>query len=337
MISDSNSQKRHLEERAEIFEAVEAAARWRESLFGPFGKEPATSAYRLLNADGDCVPGFMVDAYGGFLVVQVLREEALKRADLLEAALEEILKPRGIVRKLRFRQVGRGRIEDFVARGDRPPGVLTVLEAGVPFEVELLGALHTGLFTDLREERIRLRGLAAGKRVLNTFAYTGSFSVAAALGGAAQVTSVDVVEKALDRARRNFRLAGLDPGEHFFVRMDVREYLRMASRRGWRFGAIVLDPPTFASFKRGTWSLKNEYPALLELALSVLDPGGFLWATSNTESLAPERFDRFIAEALERSGRSAQTVAISGLPPDYPTPPSRPELRYLKVHVLRVF
>ncbi len=332
---DSNSEERLLQERAHIREAVEAAARWRESLFGPFGKEPSTSAYRLVHAEGDGLPGFAVDVYGAFLVVQVLGEEALERADPLEAALEEILKPRGIVRKLRYRQTGRGRVDDLVARGDRPPGVLVVLEDGVPFEVELRGALHTGLFTDLREERIRLRKLASGKRVLNTFAYTGSFSVAAALGGAAQVTSVDVVEKALERAKRNFRLAGLDPGEHFFVRMDVREYLRMALRRGWRFDAVVLDPPTFASFKRGTWSLKNEYPGLLELALSVLEPGGLLWATCNTESLPPERFERFIAEALAQSGRRAQTVAVSGLPPDYPTPPARAELRYLKVHVLR--
>lgn len=341
MTSDSNRREedlrhRSLQERAEIRRAVEAAARWREALFGPFGREPATSAYRLVHGEGDGLAGIAVDAYAGFLVVQVLREEALERADLVEAALEDALRPRGIVRKLRYRQVGRGRVEDLVARGEKPPGVLTVVEDGVPFEVELLGSLHTGLFTDLREERIRLRRLAAGRRVLNAFAYTGAFSVAAALGGAARVTTVDVVEKALERARRNFLLAGLDPGAHFFARMDVREYLRMAGRRGWRFDAAVLDPPTFAAFKSGSWALKNEYPDLLELSFGLLEEGGLLWATANTESLPAEKFEGFIAEALERSGRRAQTLALSGLPPDYPTPPSRPELRYLKVCVLRL-
>jgi 23S rRNA (cytosine1962-C5)-methyltransferase len=282
------------------------------------------------------MPGFAVDAYGGYLVVHVLDAEALDRAPFVEAALDSVFVPRGIVRKLRYKQKGRGRVEETVVRGGKPPGVLTVLEEGVPLEVELLGGFHTGLFTDMREEHLRMRRLADDRRVLNTFAYTGAFSVAAALGGASEVTSVDVVAKALERAKRNFRLAGLDAGSYRFARMEAREYLRMARRRGWRFDAIVLDPPTFASFKSGTWALKKDYPELLDLALSVLEKEGLLWIAANTETLSELRLDAFVRGAVERSERSAQTVAVSGLPPDYPTLAERPDSRYLKVHVLRV-
>jgi len=187
---------------------------------------------------------------------------------------------------------------------------------------------------DLREERRRLRGLAAGRRVLNTFAYTGAFSVAAARGGAEEVTTVDVVAKALERARRNFRLSGIDPEKHRFARMDTLEYLRMAWRRGWTFGAIVLDPPTFAAYRGGTWSAKTGYPDLLRLAIPLLERGGILWAIANTESLPADRFESALAKSFVAEKREARTLAIGGLPPDYPTPLGRESARYLKVHVI---
>jgi 23S rRNA (cytosine1962-C5)-methyltransferase len=313
-----------------------AASRLRAALFGPFGTEPQTNAYRLFNGAGDGLEALVVDAYAGFLLVQVLEPHALVWAPRFEEALEEVLRPRGIVRKLRYEETERGRVQETVTRGERPPASLKVAEEGLPFEVEILGGLHTGLFTDMREERSRLRRLAQGRRVLNTFAYTGTFSIAAAAGGAAEVTSVDVVAKMLERAKRNFLLAGVDPDSHRFVRMEVLDYLRMAARRGWRFDAIVLDPPTYASFKSGSWSVKTGYPLLLGLALSVLEAGGLLWVAANTGSLPGERLEKQIAGALEESGREAQILAVGGLPPDYPTPPGRPETRYLKVYVLRV-
>ena len=320
----------------QIAARVQSAARLRQLLFGPFLHETETNAYRMVHGAGDGLEGFHVDAYSGFLVVAVLTKAALRSAPLLEAAIAEALRPRGIVRKLRYEEKGRGHVLDEVAWGEKPPAEVTVLENGIPFCVELMGGLHTGLFMDMREEHARLRRLAAGRRVLNTFAYTGAFSVAAALGGASAVTSVDVVPKVLERAKKNFLLAGIDPEAHRFARMDVLEYLRMAERRGWLFDAIVLDPPTFASFKSGSWSLKSGYGQLLERALAVLERDGLLWIAANTESLPAERFEKTVAAALGASGRSARTLAVSGLPPDYPTPPSSPEARYLKVHVVEV-
>jgi 23S rRNA (cytosine1962-C5)-methyltransferase len=321
-----------------IERAILSARRLREGLFGPFGREGETNAYRMLHGEGDGLGGLVVDAYAGFLVVQVLGEALLPRVGDVEAALEEHLEPRGIVRKLRRKSLeeDRGRLRDEVVRGQKPPEVLEVREAGVPFGVEILGGLHTGLFTDLREEHVRIRSLARGRRVLNTFAYTGAFSVAAALGGAEKVTSVDVVAKVLERARSNFLLAGLDPEEHHFARMEVLEFLRMAGRRGWRFDAIVLDPPTFATFKSGRWCSRTDYPRLLDLALSVLEPEGLLWMAANTEGFPAKSFEGMIAGTFEKSQRRARTLAVGGLPPDYPTPMDVPEARYLKVQVVQV-
>jgi 23S rRNA (cytosine1962-C5)-methyltransferase len=312
-----------------------AAARLRAALFGPFGAERDTNAYRLINGEGDGAPGIAVDAYAGYLVVQVAREEAQPLAVRLEEAIAGAVRPRGIVRKLRYRETGRGKVAAAVTHGEPPPAPLTVSEDGIPFGVDILEGLHTGLFTDMREERARLRRLARGLRVLNTFAYTGAFSVAAAAGGAAEVTSVDVVPKALERARSNFRLAGLDPEAHRFARMDVLEFLRMAARRGLTFDAVVLDPPTFARFKGGAWSLRSAYGELVRRALAVLAPGGLLWAAANTESMPVDRFEKSIAGAFAAAGRAGSLLAVGGLPPDHPTPIGAPRARYLKVHVIR--
>jgi 23S rRNA (cytosine1962-C5)-methyltransferase len=262
--------------------------------------------------------------------------------------LAERLEPRGIIRKLVYSAeaageergpegvpLERGKVGETVVHGERPPQEMAVLERWTPFRVRLLGARHTGLFTDMREERQRLQSLAAGLRVLNTFSYTGGFSVAAALGGAHEVVSVDVVAKVHDWARENFRLSGLDPGAHRFVRMDTMEYLDLAARKGWTFGAIVLDPPTFARAKAASWSLGRHYPALIRRALEVLEPGGYLWVSANSASAREAEVDRWIQVASSAARRPLALIARGGQPLDYPAPPGFPRYRYLKIRVLR--
>lgn len=315
-------------------DSLQRAIQLRAALFGAFRRENAVNAYRLLNAGGDDARGFLVDVYAGYLVVHVLDESALPGAGALEKSLAQALEPIGIIRKLRYQTTERGRVCDEVVLGREPPRPLQVLHGGMSLEVDLLDGFHTGLFTDMRDEHLRMRQLAAGRRVLNTFAYTGVFSVAAALGGAAQVTTVDVVAKVLDRAKRNFQCSGLDPASHHFARMEVLEYLALAKRRQWEFDAVVLDPPTFATFKGGRWSAKTDYPHLLDAAVKVVAPGGLLWAAANTESTPADRLERQIAAALRTARRSAKLLAVGGLPVDYPTPADEPQARYLKVYVL---
>jgi 23S rRNA (cytosine1962-C5)-methyltransferase len=315
---------------------VAVAVDRRARLFGPFGAEPRTSAYRLVHGEGDGVPGLAVDTYAGFLVIQIQHPAKLRPAAQLEATLQAHLRPRGVVWKRRYDETARGKVREEVRAGEKPPERLIVREEGVPFEAQLIGSAHTGLFTDMRPERLRLRRMAKDRRVLNAFAYTGTFSIAAALGGARQVVSVDLASGALERARRNFRLSGLDPAAHHFAAMEVREYLRMARRRGWSFDAIVLDPPAAARYKSGHWALKSDYPELLGLALSVLERRGLLWVAANMQGIDSVGIDRIVSSALRAAGRSARVLARAGLPPDYPTLPSSPRSRYLKIRVLEV-
>ena len=231
--------------------------------------------------------------------------------------------------------MGRGKAQERLVWGEAPPTPLVVQENGVPFAVRLLGARHEGLFTDMRDERIRLAGMAAGRRVLNTFAYTGSFSVVAARGGAAEVTTVDIVAKVLEWAKENFRLSGIDPGRHHFARMDTGEFLALALRRGWSWDIIVLDPPTFAVTAGRRWSLRKDYPALIGDATRVLAPGGFLWVAANTAGLQEKDLDRWISEGSEAAGRRLRTLARSGQPLDHPAPSGFPRYGYLKVRVMQ--
>jgi 23S rRNA (cytosine1962-C5)-methyltransferase len=313
---------------------VDAALARRKGLAG----SPDTDVFRLLHGDGEGLAGIAVDAWGPFLTVEASGKGPAAWAGAIVDALDERLRPRGIVVKHAFggedRGLGRGKVEERVAAGEAPPEDLVVKEAGVPFLVRLRGARHEGLFTDMREERRRLAGLARGRRVLNLFAYTGSFSAVAARAGAAEVVTVDIVAKVLDWAKENLRLSGIDPGLHRFARMDALEYLALARRRGWAFDAIVLDPPTFATSGGRRWSLRRDYPALVEKAVRVLAPRGLLWAAANAAVVPEEEFDRWISTGAAAAGRKLRQVARGGQPIDHPAPPGFPRWSYLKVRVL---
>src|SRR5262249_21744218 len=153
-------------------------------------------------------------------------------------------------------------------------------ELGIPFEVHLLGGLNVGLFCDMREHRRNLGRFVAGRRVLNTFAYTGAISVAAARAGASAVTSVDLSSGVLAWARENFRLSGFSDGDprFRFEVSDVRRFLTRARDRGETYDTIILDPPTVSAARASQWSMKKDYPELIALATTLLPPGGgILW------------------------------------------------------------
>jgi 23S rRNA (cytosine1962-C5)-methyltransferase len=173
---------------------------------------------------------------------------------------------------------------------------------------------------------------------LNTFAYTGAISVAAALAGASSVTSVDLSGGVLKWAKQNFVLSGLEPddGRFRFEVGDVIRFLREEARRGERYDTIVLDPPTYSAARAAGWSLKNDYPALIALAAGLLpeDHGGILWISANVRRGKP--LLRHVEEAFETSPRKARVLEQGGLPPDYPTPLTWPRARYLEVCYLQV-
>jgi 23S rRNA (cytosine1962-C5)-methyltransferase len=312
------------------------------ALRAPLVRAGETEAWRLLHGDGDGLSGISVDVWGNFLVILSAGRGPSRWAEPLAGVLLDRLKPRGILEKMVFTEGGaapeRGKAEERVLAGEAPPGELVVKERGVPFLVRLRGTRHEGLFTDMREERKRLADAVAAAakkpaKVLNTFAFTGSFSVIAARAGA-EVTTVDIVAKPLEWAKENFRLSGLDPAKHHFARMDAGEFLALARKRGWSYDFIVLDPPTFATARGVRWSLRRDYPALIAKALHVLSPGGRLWVAANASGVEEREVDRWIAAGASAAGRKLRTIARAGQPIDYPAPEGFPRYRHLKVRVL---
>lgn len=308
-----------------------------------WGLADGRSAYRLVNGEGDGLGGLGADVYGGFGVVTALSRGLLGHARLLAESARQVyaeagLPLDGVVLKVRLKAQGAGpeRVKDQVV-GEEPPAKLVAYENDVPYEVHLRGAVNVGLFTDMRDHRAGLRRFVRGRRVLNTFAYTGALSVAAARAGAAAVTSVDLAAGPLAWARENFRLSGLDPeaAPYRWEVSDVFRFLDGERERGARHDVIILDPPAVSGARAAWWSQKRDYPELIAAAIALLpDEGGHLWVSSSTHR-GPS-VEKHIEAGLALAGRRAAVLEIGGLPPDYPTLLHWPAGRYLEVCQLRV-
>lgn len=327
-------------DRAHLLAAVGRAARWRfrlvaDALFGPLG------CGRALCGDSEGVPAINVDRYGDYLVV-------IAQSSLLEAfeaelfdVLHEVWRPRGIYLQRRYLRgdAGKARPAAELVRGDAAPGELVVAEGRARFVVDVTAPLGTGLFADMRLGRECVSRLAAGRRVLNCFSYTGAFSLVAALGGACQVTSVDAASRAHGRARRNFSENGLDADSRaydFLVGDTVATLTRLAERKR-RFDLVVVDPPTFsAGAKSRPFTTLRDYSGLIAAAVGVLEPGGVLVATSNTARLDRAEFERAIARGVAQAGRGAVVSGRIAQPADYAVTPGFAEGDFLKGAILIV-
>lgn len=270
--------------------------------YQPLAAALNTDAYRVYDQD---MPEYAVavDIYGDQLHIQeyappptVRPEKARERLlDVLRLAPEVLgLNPEQVSLKTRQRQSGKSQYERRGAAG----AFSTVQEGAARFWVNLHDYLDTGLFLDHRPLRRHIHNSAAGKRFLNLFAYTGSFSVQAALGGALHSTSVDASATYLDWARRNFDLNGLDD-RHRLVRADVLEFLAGGTSQ---FDLIVCDPPTFSNSKQRaqTFDVQRDHERLIEGAMARLAPGGTLYFSNNYQrfKLAPALGERFAVENI---------------------------------------
>ena len=318
---------------------VRAALALRQTL----GLCDGVSAYRLCNGEGDGLSGLAADIYGPFVVATALSRGLVGHARALgEAAMalfaEDGLPLRGGVVKARLKAQGARpeRAQDQVF-GESPPEELVVRESGVPFQVHLRGGINVGLFSDMREHRAGLARFVRGRRVCNTFAYTGTLSVAAARAGAARVVSVDLAAGPLAWARANFRLSGRDPeaAAYRFQPDDVFPFLEAERARGETHDVIILDPPTVSGARAAAWTAKRDYPELIAAACALLpDEGGHLWISANNHR-GPS-LQKHVDAGLALAKRAGAVLELGGLPPDFPTPAHWPAARYLEVCQLRV-
>jgi len=289
-----------------------------------------TTAYRWVFGEGDGLPGIVVDLYGQFAVMALYAQGLERIAAWVTDALRGTTELAGIARR---RGEPGEKLE--VVWGRQPPSELIVEEHGVRLRADLALGQKTGLFLDHRENRRFIGSIATGRRVLNLFSYTGAFSLHAALGGAESVTSVDVAAGAMEAARENFRLNGLDADAHDFVVADVFEHLEQAHRRGQRWDLVISDPPSFARSKQQAKQALRAYAKLNAMALRVTEPGGLLAAASCTSQVGPDAFRQTLAEAAGRAKRRFQIVHEAGQPPDHPVFAQHLEGRYLKFVVGR--
>lgn len=296
-----------------------------------------TNLARLVNAEGDRLPGLTVDRYADYLMVQYYTPAWEKHLEALAAALQEVYAPVGIYCKYRpqeTRKLASGKQgkapQGWLLAGDPSPQDLTVRENGLNYRVDLVKDLHTGLFHDQRQNRLAFRRQAAGCRVLNLFAYTGAFSVAAAAGGAVQVCSVDASGRYLDWARDNFRLNGIDPGAHEFITGDCFVELDRLARAGRSFDLVFVDPPSFSTTRKSRFTTSGGTSELVQKILPLIPSGGLLVTSSNLQKMSLETYLKELRKGSLAAGRHLQVIQVSGQADDFPFSPNFPEGHYLK-------
>jgi 23S rRNA (cytosine1962-C5)-methyltransferase len=293
---------------------------------------PQTDAYRVIHAEGDGVPGLIVDRYADYLVVQVLATGIARLEALWLPALAAGLRPRGIV--VRAGGPGTGGPPGSpgrIAWGAAPPEELLVSEHGLRFRVDLVAGQKTGFYLDQRENRRRLAPLARGRRMLNAFAYTNAFGVYAGRAGARQVVAVETSERALALARENWALNALAGERLELVREPVQRYLR---REGESFGLIVLDPPAFAKERAQRERAARAYKDLNLWALRRLAPGGWLATFSCSQQIDAALFQKILFGAALDARRPVQWVARWGAGADHPVSLDHPQGEYLTGYLL---
>lgn len=290
-----------------------------------------TSAFRLLHGEGDRLPGFVCDVYGAHAVVQLDGAGARALSSSVLPALNDALAELGVEHVLE--RQGRGdekRVE--VLSGALPKQPVVVTEHGMRLVVNLVSGQKTGMFIDHRESRARVRLLSRGLRVLNLYSYTGGFSVAAALGGASHVTSVDVAPAAIELARENFEQNDLTT-PHNAVCSDVMQFLE-SDREA--YDVVVADPPSFAPNEASVARAEQSYAALHRASLARVVDGGLYLAASCSSHISREMFEQTLRDAARETGHVLQVLERSGAPFDHPRLLAFPEGDYLKVLLLRV-
>ena len=301
-----------------------------------------TNGYRVVHGESDGLPGVVADRYDRFAVLKLYSAGLTPhRGAIVEALRAEVDGLAGVYGR---DEVPRDDLDEAdgeapqgrVLWGAEPPERIVVDEHGMRVLVDVRKGQKTGHFLDQRENRRMVRDLARGRaEALNLFSYTGGFSVAAALGGARHVVSVDVDRDAIALARENFRENGLDPADHAFAAEDAFELLARYRKEGRRFELVVCDPPAFAKSQRAVDAAIAGYASLNRAALGVLAPGGLLVTASCSARVSAEQFADAVKEAAYKTRVELQLVGETRQPADHPVSLQFREGRYLKCLVLR--
>jgi 23S rRNA (cytosine1962-C5)-methyltransferase len=336
----------------QVFDAALLRRRLATAIAGRtrLGLDAPTTACRLVHGESDLLPGLIVDRYAGVLVCQFLTAGTeFWRAEIADALRELLPAATGLYERSDAEVRAKEGLPSRVGLlwGEEPAELVEIEEHGLRLLVDIRGGHKTGFYLDQRENRDALRRwvvtLSAGRQppdgevaVLNAFSYTGGFGLAALRGGATRVTQLDASAPALELAGRNAVLNGyaLDDieqdGAVEMIEGNVFSVLRAFRADGRRFDAIVLDPPKFVDARSHIEKAARGYKDINHLACQLLKPGGLLFTFSCSGLLAPELFQKIVADAALDAGRPAQIVERLGAPADHPTLLAFPEASYLK-------
>ena len=313
-----------------IRQNVAKALELRRRFFDP----TMTNAYRVINAEGDFLPGLVADLYNDVLVLQVGTLGIEKLKPLLRDLLVEKLKPRSIYEKSDLPSRREEGLKDYesVLFGE-PVAKIRILEEGLPFLVNITDSQKTGFYLDQREMRKLVREQAAGRKVLNAFAYTGAFSVYALKGGALRADAVESSESAIALARENFKLNGITEDAGSFFNADVFEFLR---KPDLDYDFIILDPPAFAKRKSDVVAACRGYKDINRLAIQKVHSEGLVLTLSCSRFVDERLFQQVVFEAAQEAGRRARILQKYRQPFDHPVNVYHPETEYLKGFLLYV-
>jgi 23S rRNA (cytosine1962-C5)-methyltransferase len=293
-----------------------------------------TNAIRLINAEGDGIPGLIIDSYANVLVLQISHPGVEKIKDLLLSLMIEICKPKAIVEKstsfLRKKE-GMGEVRTHLY-GPQYSEV-EVLENGLVYSVNLLEGQKTGFFLDQRDTRKMIASLSNHRRVLNCFAYTGGFSISALSGGASQVDSVEISGKCKAYLEKNIDLNHLSQEKHQFIQSDVFDYFKTCR---WNYDIVILDPPAFVKKRNDVDKAFRAYKDMNQEAMTKMAPNTLLLTCSCSYHIEETLFQNILFRAAKESNRSIRILSRHRMAFDHPISIFHPESAYLKSFLLAI-
>jgi len=303
-----------------------------------FYKSKDTNAFRVFNGEGDGVGGLSIDYFNGYYLITWYSIGIYKFKDTILNALKSLVEFKGIYQKKRFDSKGQYLEDssDFLL-GQEAPEPLIVKENGVNLAIYLDDGAMVGVFLDQKNVRKKIRDkYAKGKDILNTFSYTGAFSVYAALGGAKSTTSVDLAKRSLAKTKEQFEINNLSLKSNKIVVEDVFDYFKYAFKKGLKFDMVIADPPSFARSKKRTFSAKKDYTSLLKDIIKITNKSGVIVASTNAANFNMKTFKSFVEKAFKAESRKYKILESYSLPKDFRVSKNFLEGNYLKVLFIKV-
>lgn len=294
--------------------------------------------FRILNGEGDELPGVTADYYQGTVVLKLdgsASEAFWKKEEIANYFMEQSQIP---VKCVYYKRKNREEEKGLILAGESDTlHDHEFLENSVKFRTNIIDAAKTGFFLDQRENRNFIRTVSKDKTLLNLFGYTGGFSVYGGLGGATRVTTVDIAPAAIKASEVNWEINLLPSENHEGICVDAFEYVLEAQKEKKLWDIVITDPPSFAPNAKAVESAEEAYTKIFADSLKLVKDGGFFAASSCSGHVSFESFLEIVQEALSKSRRRGKVILIKGQPEDHPFPFALPEMRYLKFVYLQVF